>query len=373
MKHKLWSGLTAIMLMPTLSISSSSHAESLSATDLGSKVNLTPIEDSRVVGSSTHSPVQSEQPLTVADSSSQAVSAVKVGEYQSQADSDSQKDVIAKIKAHPFNENQAATLYVRNIPILTFVKAKTASNVVEKSPFKDTDSNSSLKVASSREFLNSSENASPASDQQAQTDPVNRAAAVAALLNQLSRDSVDANTIKVRWDENRQLYVIEVNGQELVTVDSETILPDTTNDSAEDALQATNRLRRQMGGAAPLNEIEGKPEPEPEPAQVTWRSIYQQIKGWASWYGPGFDGNLTASGETFDQYELTAAHPSLPFGTMVRVTNQDNGKSIVVRINDRGPYVGDRVIDLSKGAAQALGMIGSGVAPVQVDVLSPVQ
>lgn len=91
--------------------------------------------------------------------------------------------------------------------------------------------------------------------------------------------------------------------------------------------------------------------------------------GMASWYGDPFHGNLTASGERYNQYALTAAHRSLPFGTWVRVTNLNNGRSVVVRINDRGPFIGGRVIDLSTAAAQTIGMINSGVAPVSVEVL----
>ena len=82
--------------------------------------------------------------------------------------------------------------------------------------------------------------------------------------------------------------------------------------------------------------------------------------GGASWYGPGFHGKKTASGERFNTHALTAAHRSLPFGSRVRVTNARTGRSVVVRINDRGPFVGGRVIDLSKAAAQAVGISGVG-------------
>ncbi len=80
--------------------------------------------------------------------------------------------------------------------------------------------------------------------------------------------------------------------------------------------------------------------------------------GIASWYGPGFHGRKTASGERFDQNDLTAAHRTLPFGTRVRVVDEKTGRSVIVRINDRGPFAHGRVIDLSKGAAQALGVNG---------------
>ncbi|WP_445502074.1 septal ring lytic transglycosylase RlpA family protein [Microvirga sp. G4-2] len=86
--------------------------------------------------------------------------------------------------------------------------------------------------------------------------------------------------------------------------------------------------------------------------------------GRASWYGPGFHGRRTASGETFNTNELTAAHRTLPFGTKVRVVNQRTGKSVVVRINDRGPYAHGRVIDLSRASAQAIGISGVGSVTV---------
>ena len=82
--------------------------------------------------------------------------------------------------------------------------------------------------------------------------------------------------------------------------------------------------------------------------------------GGASWYGPGFHGKRTANGERFNTHALTAAHRSLPFGSRVQVINERTGRSVVVRINDRGPFVGGRVIDLSKAAARAVGISGVG-------------
>lgn len=94
------------------------------------------------------------------------------------------------------------------------------------------------------------------------------------------------------------------------------------------------------------------------------------LSGVASWYGPGFHGRTTANGERYNMHDMTAAHKSLKFGTKVKVTNQTNGKSVVVRINDRGPYIGGRIIDLSRSAAQAIDMIGPGTAAVTVQVLA---
>ncbi len=87
----------------------------------------------------------------------------------------------------------------------------------------------------------------------------------------------------------------------------------------------------------------------------------------ASWYGPGFHGRLTASGEPFDQYAMTAAHRELRLGTRVRVTNMKNGRAVVVKINDRGPYVLGREIDLSRGAADVLGFTHQGLAKVCIE------
>ena len=90
----------------------------------------------------------------------------------------------------------------------------------------------------------------------------------------------------------------------------------------------------------------------------------EYARGKASWYGPGFHGKRTASGERFDMNDLTAAHRTLPFGTRVRVRNPQNGREVVVRINDRGPHISDRIIDLSKAAAATLDLLQAGEAPV---------
>jgi rare lipoprotein A len=93
-------------------------------------------------------------------------------------------------------------------------------------------------------------------------------------------------------------------------------------------------------------------------------------EGVASWYGAPFHGRRTSNGETYDMHEMTAAHRTLPFGAVVRVTNLRNGKQTEVRINDRGPFVANRVIDLSEAAAQAIEMVGPGTAPVRLEIIS---
>lgn len=93
-------------------------------------------------------------------------------------------------------------------------------------------------------------------------------------------------------------------------------------------------------------------------------------KGEASWYGPGFSGRRTASGERFNPKSLTAAHRTLPFGTRLKVTNKENGKSVVVKVNDRGPFIGGRVLDLSKAAALRIGLTSTGTGQVEMLALS---
>ena len=92
-------------------------------------------------------------------------------------------------------------------------------------------------------------------------------------------------------------------------------------------------------------------------------------KGISSFYGPNFHGKLTANGEIFDMYGVSAAHKEFPFNTIVRVTNKNNGKSLMIRINDRGPYVDGRILDCSFGAAKKLDFVSDGTAPVKIEIL----
>ena len=119
---------------------------------------------------------------------------------------------------------------------------------------------------------------------------------------------------------------------------------------------AIEQPRRPVATASVVRRV---PAPEASGAQGKSHGI-------ASFYS---EGSKTASGEKFNPNELTAAHPTLPFGTKLRVTNTSTGRSVTVRINDRGPYVPGRVVDVSYSAAQELGMVGRGVAPVKLDVV----
>lgn len=125
--------------------------------------------------------------------------------------------------------------------------------------------------------------------------------------------------------------------------------------------------------------VGGTPEAKPEvrigtrgtptaAAAQSSRAVYQ--RGTASWYGPGFDGKKTANGETFDKSKMTAAHKTLPFGTMVLVRSTESGKTVLVRINDRHPGTKGRVIDLSEAAFKRLAPTARGLLPVELEVVS---
>ncbi len=130
-----------------------------------------------------------------------------------------------------------------------------------------------------------------------------------------------------------------------------------------------------LGAAQGPNISEAKPAPS---SSVQARSdVRKQVGktkpfqvGTASWYGENFEGKPTASGEPYDMYDMTAAHLTLPIGSFVRVTNLHNGKAVVVRVNDRGPVVPGRIIDLSYGAAQALQFRHSGLQRVRLDLVN---
>jgi rare lipoprotein A len=150
----------------------------------------------------------------------------------------------------------------------------------------------------------------------------------------------------------------------------ETILAIVDNETAQSFGLSVGQLaenwKQKLRSALGETTASATPQWVKKPIQDTGKYLTQ---GLASWYGPGFHGRLAADGSRFNQNAMTAAHKTLPFGTKLRVTNQRTGKSCVVKVTDRGPFVGRRVIDLSKGAAVAIGMLGSGVGHVTLHVL----
>jgi rare lipoprotein A len=337
---------------------------------------------------------QTTKGATIAAQKLPATDVAKVGEYQSPTGSSTLGVAVTEIYPHRINGRQAATLFVRNIPVITFISSTPVSNLEKKvgslggwgnmSPYALISTNTT-KVASIGNVMGGV----------ITNDPIQKASIVAARVNQLIQDNVDASKITVSWKSSEKSaatingisrkgasvrkslgdrYMIKFNGQELVELDENTRLADATRNPPQDALQATNRLRRLIGNASPIHDIADLPLRRSMtlprlPDQIAIGGLRINFKGIASWYGYDGSSSSTASGERYNPEGLTAAHRSLPLGTKVRVTNTSNGRSVVVRINDRGPYVGGRIIDLSAAAARLLGMMGSGIAPVHIEVL----
>ncbi len=347
-----------------------------------------------VVGHAQTTKAKEANPVSQKSSVSDAV---KVGEFQTSAGEMTSDAVITNIHSHIIGDRKAATLFIKNIPVLTFLSSQPVANVETKVGVignNEGQQSYTLIAGNSAELTNLGSFTNASNQKKSlHDDPVHRAGLIAASINQIVRNNEDAEQITVSWtgegkstvanqtqnksasiqQQPRERYTIKINDQELVEINEQTILAGTTDNLAEDALQATNRLRRLIGDASPINEIAGRPEL----TTISWTPQGQQIasnrrlsfRGIASFYGRGFAGRPTATGEIFNPEAMTAAHRSLPFGTRVRVTNTRNGRSVVVRINDRGPFIRGRIIDVSTGAARNLGMINSGLAPVTIEVL----
>lgn len=254
---------------------------------------------------------------------------------------------LATVHSHALDNRLAATVYIKAIPVITLVGNKLSASGAAKS-------DSGIVPADSN-------------GAQALVNPVERANLLASRLQALA-GSLSASDISVRWDNRQQAFVVSWGKEDLIKLDHQAILPDTTENKAEDALQVTNRLRRLLGNVPALTRVNGLPEPE---GVSTTRTgvIRSRLTGMASWYGPGFHGQRSANGEIFNQNALTAAHRTLPFGTRVRVTNLNTGQQVIVRINDRGPFSHGRIIDLSTAAASSIGIRSAGVGRVALEVL----
>jgi len=352
-----------------------------------------------VLGIPTVGCTQTTKGTPLASQKSPATDVVKVGEYQSPAGKLTSDAVITEIHPHSIGGRKAATLFIRNIPILTFLGSVPDASSETKKVGEVGDAEgvqSYALLASNSSDLVNIRNVADVSKQisSVDNDPVQRAGVLAAKINELTRENVDASKITVSWkaadkstvanqaqdkkssvEQPGDRYTIKINGEELVEINEDTRLANTTTtkDLAQDALQATNRIRRLLGNASPLGAIANLPvrlPPIPKfPQEISVGKVRINFRGVASFYGYDGSGTQTASGQRFNPEGMTAAHRSLPFGTKVRVTNTHNGRSVVLRINDRGPYIRGRIIDVSAGAARILGMMGSGVAPVHIEVL----
>jgi rare lipoprotein A len=213
-------------------------------------------------------------------------------------------------------------------------------------------------------------------------EPLLRASALVAQLNQLAQGYAGNQTITLDWvdpnpgktpgiqasaDSTLQPplhYAIKVNQQELLRVNEGVLLVGNEDELVDAALLATNRLRRLLLDAPPI-------QPPALPEQLRQQSVTAFNPNWTPVLGKEQEGYASWYSLHKTRHQLTAAHRTLPFGTQVRVTNLDNGRTAVVKINDRGPFIPGRVIDVSVAAAQALGMIQAGVARVRVEVVTP--
>ena len=238
---------------------------------------------------------------------------VKVGEYQSQQEA-SPDETITIIHSHELAGRRAATLYVRNIPVLTFLGAaatasdgasansesagsaapKGSATLIDTAPT-DTKigsiqnrtlplSQAIAQPAQPSPVANAA-TAQPEADAVDPHDPIWRATAIAARLNQIHRDNVDAKTITVAWDDQQHCYLIKAGNESIVQMTADTILPKTTENPAEDALEATNLIRRQVGNAPPLQSVTGAPDATLQSGtQISLGSVRVAFSGMASWY-----------------------------------------------------------------------------------------
>ncbi|MNS19552.1 RlpA-like protein precursor [compost metagenome] len=185
-------------------------------------------------------------------------------------------------------------------------------------------------------------------------DDGSRANAIAASLNK-AYASGNLRADKITPGRRDRQYAIMAGRQPLIVVDDKLAASQGAR-PATLVLKWMDNLRTAMGGV-----------PFATTASRHGSLISGSAVGHASWYGPGFHGRRTANGERFDQWAMTAAHKTLPLGSLLLVTNLKNKRTILVRVNDRGPYIPGRMLDLSAGAAQAIGV--SGVGTVRIDVL----
>ncbi|MEN9221849.1 MAG: septal ring lytic transglycosylase RlpA family protein [Thermostichus sp. BF3_bins_97] len=258
-------------------------------------------------------------------------SALKIGEQQQQS-----SQPISTLYDYQMDGQQVVTVYVRDLPVVSFV------------------------------------------EQPELDSPLMRASSLVAQLNQMAQGSLKDTTITLDWAEPDPdgkpsaplLYAIRVNDEELLRIDNGVLLVDNQR-KVDTAVLAANRLRRLLLDAPPiqapalpqaptLTATANLPETGSlqQPVPAATRVVGPVQEGIASWY----DLHKT-------RHEMTAAHPTLPFGTEVRVTNVENGRQAIVRINDRGPFIPGRIIDVSIRAAEVLGMVSSGIAPVRVEVV----
>ncbi len=203
----------------------------------------------------------------------------------------------------------------------------------------------------------------------AEMTPYVRARQVAYRLYNFLNDGGKAEAIKPTVEEGKMVIKLGEDAT-LLTVDSETAKASGNSEQHLAQLWA-DFIRKALGGESLQDKVVQQFELWQDLPMDRFAPTGKIEHGMASWYGPGFHGRRAANGSRYDMNAMTAAHKKLPFGTIVRVYNHRTGKSCLVKITDRGPFIHGRIIDLSKAAAKSIGMLGSGVAKVTIEVVVP--
>lgn len=337
MKQSVLGGLTAAVILSAFGAPLPSHAQSADDPRRASDPQIDSLLASTASGLSESATTAPEADISATEASDGSGSNISNSRQRFSED-------LVAVLPHALDANQAATVYLRSIPVITLIGDELATLGESK--------------------------ATSSTAAEADQNPVDQANEIVDRLLALA-ETEDPADIEARWLADQQAFVVAWEDEVLLTVNNRTILPDTTENPAEDVLQMANRMRRLLGNAPALSRVEGMPEPvRTTPAAPQVGIVTSTLTGTASWYGPGFHGRRSASGEVFNQNDLTAAHRTLPFGTRVRVTNMRTGQQVIVRINDRGPFSRGRIIDLSAAAAGQIGLRASGVGQVQIEVLS---
>lgn len=287
---------------------------------------------------------------------------------------------ITKVYSHQVDDQDAVTLYVRDIPVLTFL-ANDGNDAADSAQVPQTQVSqpTSQGVAAPdtvSPYTQAQPSALPAPMERAQ----NVAQKLEAMYGELTQVSATAADIRLEWSKQDNKYWITAGDRPLVALDKWTIAVEPSPNLTSDSIRTTNQLRRLIHNGAPLSyggyrhqtnpavQVAAAAAP-PAPEALLGGSVRSTQYGIASWYGGYFHGRRTANGERYNQNAMTAAHKHLPFGTRVRVVNLSNGRSTIVRINDRGPFIRGRIIDLSSAAAGEIGLRSRGIGRVRVEVL----
>ncbi|MEM8717607.1 MAG: septal ring lytic transglycosylase RlpA family protein [Cyanobacteria bacterium P01_A01_bin.3] len=233
----------------------------------------------------------------------------------------------ASLYAHELWGHEAATVYLEGLPLVTFTAANSPS-----------------------------------------ANPEDLAAGLTERLNQLAQSESESYDIGLISGVN---YAVTVDGDAVIEIDDTVQSTLRNRDRSATATIVANQMRRVLQGASPIDASDAVVVARASSDYTSSaESVTSTQRGLASWYGPGFAGRLSANGEVFNPEHMTAAHKYLPFNTMVEVISLTTGQSVVVRINDRGPFVGERIIDLSAAAARSIGLMQSGVGPVEIRILN---